>query len=140
MSLVLDTSVTLAWLHSDERSADIESVFDRVVASSAWVPGLWRLEVANALTMGVRSKRITAEFRQQSLADLALLDIATDVDTDAMAWTRTVRLADQHRLTVYDAAYLELAQRLVLPLATLDAALRRAATSLSLPLLGHAAD
>lgn len=115
-------------------------MFDRVVASSAWVPGLWRLEVANALTMGVRSKRITAEFRQQSLADLALLDIATDVDTDAMAWTRTVRLADQHRLTVYDAAYLELAQRLVLPLATLDAALRRAATSLSLPLLGHAAD
>ncbi|MFM9616324.1 type II toxin-antitoxin system VapC family toxin, partial [Streptomyces niveiscabiei] len=71
-------------------------------------------------TMAVRKRRIDPDFRRAALADLAILDISTDPQTDSHAWTDTLNLADQLRLTVYDAAYLELAQRRILPLATLD--------------------
>ena len=82
------------------------------------MPSLWRLEVANSLTIAVRRRRIDAEFRRAALSDLALLDIATDQHTDAQAWSETLHLADRHRLTLYDASYLELARRRALPLAT----------------------
>lgn len=136
MSLVLDSSVTLAWLYSSEGTAAVDQVFERVTETRAWVPTLWRLEVANSLLMAVRTKRITAEFRDQSLADLALLNIRADPDTETSAWSTTLRLAERHRLTIYDAAYLELAHRLGLPLATLDQELRTAAATLGIPLLG----
>lgn len=136
MSLVLDCSVTLAWLLPDEQSAPAQAVLDRIVASRAWVPSLWRLEVANSLQMAVRRKRIDFAFRDASLADLALLNVQIDPDTSGFAWTDTLRLADAHGLTLYDAAYLELAQRLSLPLATCDAELRRAAMACQVPLLG----
>lgn len=137
MSVVLDSSVTLAWLYSDELTAPVRHVFERVTASRAWVPSLWRLEVANSLHMAVRRRRIDAAFRDASLADLALLNIGTDPDTDAFAWSTTLRLADTHGLTLYDAAYLELAQRMALPLATLDAELRTAGHALGVALLGQ---
>ena len=136
MSLVLDSSVTLAWLFSDEGGAAVDEVFAQVVAGKAWVPTLWRLEVANSLTTALRRQRITADFRDQSLADLALLNIVADPDTDAFAWSATLRLADLHRLTLYDAAYLELALRLNSPLATLDQDLRNAAQAQGVLLLG----
>jgi predicted nucleic acid-binding protein len=60
------------------------------------------------------------EFRRATLADLAMLDIAADTRIDVHAWAETLRLADRFRLTAYDAAYLELARRRTLPLATLD--------------------
>lgn len=127
MSLVLDSSVTLAWVLPDERHPAIDALWDRVVSSRAWVPSLWRLEVANSLTMAMRRGRISADFRADTLADLALLNIQTDPDTGSFAWRDTLALADTHGLSVYDAAYLELALRLSLPLATLDGALNRAA-------------
>ena len=68
--------------------------------------------------------------------DLALLDITIDPDTDLHAWAATLQLVDRFRLTVYDAAYLELAQRRMPPLATLDEELRAAGTALGIPLLG----
>lgn len=102
----------------------------------AWVPALWRLEVANVLEMGVRRGRHDAAFRDASLADLALLPIRTDPETDRQAWSATLRLAERHKLTVYDAAYLELAQRRGLPLATLDAELLRTANAEGVNLLG----
>ncbi len=136
MSLVLDSSVTLAWLLDDEGSPAVDDVLARVTTARAWVPSIWRLEIANSLTIAVRRQRITREFRDQSLADLALLRIMTDPDTDGFAWADTIALADAHRLTTYDAAYLELALRLGLPLATLDGDLRRAASKLSVTLLG----
>ena len=136
MSLVLDSSVTLAWLFSDEGGAAVDEVFAQVVAGKAWVPTLWRLEVANSLTTALRRQRISADFRDQSLADLALLNIVADPDTDAFAWSATLRLADLHRLTLYDAAYLELALRLNSPLATLDQDLRNAAQAQGVLLLG----
>lgn len=137
MSLVLDTSATIAWVYAGETSRPVRAVFDQVTESGAWVPGLWRLEIANVLEMGVRRGRHDAAFREVTLADLALLSIQVDPHTNDRAWGATIRLAERHRLTVYDAAYLELALRRGLPLATLDRELRVAAKAENVTLLGE---
>lgn len=136
MSIVLDSSVVLAWVYAEEATSPVRDVLDRITASNAWVPALWRLEIANVLEMGVRGNRTDAAFRDATLADLSLLPISVDPDTDRHAWGATLRLANLHRLTLYDAAYLELALRRGLPLATLDAELRAAASAENIPLLG----
>jgi predicted nucleic acid-binding protein len=136
MSLVLDSSVTLAWVYCDETSEALQHVFNLVSEHGAWVPALWRLEVANILEMGVRRGRNDAAFRNATLADLALLPISLDPETHQQAWGATAMLAARHQLTLYDAAYLELAQRRGLPLATLDRELRAAAGVEGIPLLG----
>jgi predicted nucleic acid-binding protein len=136
LSLVLDSSATLAWIYGDETTDAIRALFDQVAGAGAVVPALWRLEVANSLTVAVRRGRIDAEFRRAALADLALLDITTDQYTDANAWGESLALADRFRLTLYDAAYLELAQRRTLPLATLDRDLCAAAHTLGFRVLG----
>ncbi len=136
MSLVLDSSATLAWIYGDETTAVIRQVFDMVAEHGAIVPSLWRLEVANSLTVAMRRGRIDAEFRRAAIADLAFLDIAVDIHTDSNAWAATLELADRFRLTIYDATYVELAGRRGLPLATLDEDVRRAGAALGLRLLG----
>jgi predicted nucleic acid-binding protein len=136
MSFVLDSSIALAWVYSDETTQAVAQVFDLLSDSGAWVPGLWRLEVANVLEMGVRRKRHSADFRDATLADLARLPIQVDADTDRQAWDATLHLAIRHQLTLYDAAYLELALRKNLALATLDEALRNAADAEKLHSLG----
>jgi predicted nucleic acid-binding protein len=137
VSLVLDSSATLAWVYKDERSDAIAQVLDQVISMGAWVPSLWRLEVADVLEMSVRRGRVDAAFRDATLADLEFLPIQTDLDTEKHAWQATLRLAERHRLTLYDAAYLELAMRRRLPLATLDRQLRAAASAESVTLLGE---
>ena len=137
MSFVVDSSVALAWVYSEETTEAISEVLARLTDRGAWVPALWRLEVANVLEMNVRRGRHDAAFRDAALADLAVLPISIDAETDRQAWGATVRLAARHRLTVYDAAYLELAQRRGLPLATLDKELRDAATAEGVILLGR---
>jgi predicted nucleic acid-binding protein len=129
MSLVLDSSITLAWAYSDETTQPVTQIFDLLIQGGAWVPGLWRLEVANVLEMSVRRKRHDRTFRDATLADLAQLPIQVDIQTDQQAWSATLRLAERHQLTLYDAAYLELALRRNLPLATLDDDLRHAANA-----------
>ncbi len=138
MSLVIDSSITLAWFFEDERSEAADAVLMQVTELGAVAPALWRLEVANALQIAIRRKRINAAFRDASLADLRALKVAIDLETDRQAWTTTLELAERWRLTLYDAAYLELAQRVGLPLATLDQELRSAATALAVPLRGFA--
>ena len=135
MSLVLDSSATLAFIYSDETTEPIRRLFDAVAEDGAVVPALWRLEVANSLTVAVRRGRIDVNFRRAVLADLAFLDITSDDRTDIHAWGETLNVADRFQLTVYDAAYLELAQRRNLPLATLDGELRTAAEALGLRLV-----
>lgn len=137
MSLVLDSSATLAWVYSDETTEAIRQVFDLLSEDGAWVPGLWKLEVANILELGVRRGRHAATFRDATLADLALLPVSLDPETDRQAWGATLQLAGRHRLTLYDAAYLELALRRGLPLATLDGELRRAAQAEGVVVLGQ---
>ena len=136
MSLVLDSSATLAWIYQDEVNDVTKQIFERVANSRAWVPAIWRLEVANGLQTGVRRGRIDAAYRDLALGDLALLDISIDQDTDKYAWSSILHLADRFRLTLYDAAYLELAQRRSLPLASLDEKLRAAARGLDVLLIG----
>src|SRR5713101_6247905 len=122
MSLVLDSSATLAWIYSDETTEAIRLLFDSVADTGALVPALWRLEVANSLTVAVRRGRIDAEFRRAALDDLALLDITTDAHTDTHAWAETLLLADRFGLTVYDAARIQnlvLAATPVWPAATM---------------------
>lgn len=136
MSLVLDCSATLAWVYGDETTQAVGDVFERVASGGAWVPALWRLEVANVLEMGVRRRRHDAAFRDATLTDLAILPIRLDPETDQHAWSATARLASRHNLTIYDAAYLELARRRDLPLATLDKDLRTAARTEGVLLLG----
>jgi predicted nucleic acid-binding protein len=136
LSLVLDCSATLAWIYPDETTDAIREVFDVIVADGCFVPTLWKLEVANGLTIAVRRQRVTPGFRADALRILELLPITQDGDTGAYAWTATLQLADRFGLTLYDAVYLELAQRLSLPLASLDTALRDAGGALQLPLIG----
>ena len=134
--LVLDSSATLAWIYADEISEATRQVFEAVAEDGAVVPALWRLEVANSLTVALRRGRIDPEFRRAALADLARLDITTDTSTDTHAWSAILDFADCFRLTLYDAAYLELAHRRAVPLATLDNHLRTAGVALGIRVLG----
>jgi predicted nucleic acid-binding protein len=136
VTIVLDGSVALAWSLEDERTPATIQVLDAVVQGGAVVPSLWRLEVANALQMAVRRRRIEPWRRDALLANFATLNVAVDPETDGRAWGDTLRLADRFGLTLYDAAYLELAQRRSLPLATLDSELRAAASTLGVTLTG----
>ena len=139
MSLVLDASLTLSWYFEDERTPAIDAVLDQVVASGAVVPSLWRIEVGNGFQTAIRRKRIDKDFRDRAIRHLGLLPIVVDPETDTYAWTATLRLADRFGLTVYDAAYLELARRRSLPLASLDKALRVAGRAVGVSMLGRKA-
>jgi len=136
VSVVLDASATLAWIYPDELTLAIESTFERVVDEDAWTPSLWRIEVANSLSWGVKRGRLSLAKRDGALTDLARLPIFEDSETSLHIWDKTLLLSDAHHLTVYDATYLELALRLALPLATLDDDLRTAAKREGVELLG----
>ncbi len=136
MSLILDSSATLAWVFPDERTDAILRLFKQIADYGAVVPELWRIEVANVLNVGIRRARIAIADRKRILANLESLPIAIDWETPKHVWGQTLELADKHSLTVYDATYLELALRLSLPLATLDDDLRNAAQREGLSLLG----
>ena len=135
MILVLDSSATLSLVLLDEQTPASAELFRRIDQEGAIVPTLWRLEVANALLMAERRGRLGTVDLLAILSDLAALPINEDAETGRQAWSRTVEIARFHRLTVYDAAYVELAERLDLPLATNDKALLKAAQTLGIPLV-----
>jgi predicted nucleic acid-binding protein len=132
-AFVLDCSLTVAWFFEDEMNRYAQAVEDSLSKASAVVPGLWPLEVANALLVGERRSRATEANVTTFLRLLAALPIALDDDTASRAWPHSLHLARSHRLSVYDAAYLELALRQGLPLATLDDRLAAAATAAGVP-------
>lgn len=136
MSIVLDNSVALAWCFKDERTALSIALLDRVARDGAVAPQLWPLEAVNGLLAAERRRRIDRETRLTLTGFLAKLPITIDPETADRTWSATARLAETHRLTAYDAAYLELAQRLGLPLATQDAALIAAARATGVGLAG----
>ena len=125
-AFILDASITLAWFFEDETDAYAEAVEDSLVSAVAFVPSLWHLEVANALIAGERQKRTTEAKVTHFLTLLSRLPITVDEETPARTWDDTLALARAHGLSTYDAAYLELALRRGLPLATLDDPLRDA--------------
>ena len=120
MTLVIDASMTIAWLLTDETTAKAHKVLDQVTENGAVVPSLWRLEVANVLRNAVRRGRCDEAFVDESLTNLAALPINIDDATDAHAWGKTRRLSIENDLPLYDAAHLELAIRTGRAIATLD--------------------
>jgi predicted nucleic acid-binding protein len=135
VSLVIDASITMAWCFEDEATPAVEDVLDQVVEDNAVVPSIWRFEVGNALQMAIRRKRIDEIFRDDVLAKLLAMPISIDPETDTHVWATALRLSELFGLTLYDAAYLELAQRRDLPLASLDKELRAAAHAVNVTLL-----
>ncbi len=135
MSFVIDNSITLAWCFEDEQSPGIMALLDRVTDSGAVAPQLWPLEALNGLLMAERRGRILREVRHRLAGFLQALPIEIDDETASRSWAAMAPLAESHRLTVYDAAYLELAIRRDLPLATRDAALIAAAKVTGVSLL-----
>ena len=127
MSVVLDASMAIAWLFDDERTDAAHAVMRRIVSEGALVPSLWRLEVANVLRNAVRRGRCDEAYVDRSLERLGRLIIVTDNETDSRAWGPTRVLAREQGLSLYDAAYLELAIRKGRALASCDADLRAAA-------------
>lgn len=135
MEWVLDASVTVGWCFEDERTPHLEGLLDRLRDSPAVVPQMWSLEVANVLILAVRRRKITVAERSEFLKMLNSHPIHTDLETSDIAFGSILTLADKYQLTSYDAAYLELAMRLGIPLATLDTHLRAAAKKVGVPLL-----
>ena len=125
--LVLDASVALSWVLPDESNARADAVLERLEAEPVFVPQLWTLEISNALLAAERRGRIGEAQVQRGLTALLALPISVETAEAAQVFASTLALARQHGLSVYDAAYLDLAIRLALPLATLDGNLARAA-------------
>ncbi|MBV8848331.1 MAG: type II toxin-antitoxin system VapC family toxin [Methylobacteriaceae bacterium] len=135
MNIVLDASMALAWLFEAERTAATDDVLRRVAGEGGIAPSLWRLEVASAFQIAVRRGRCDETYVDRSLQNLTELPIVIDDETDDHAWGATKTLAREHGLTLYDAAYLELALRLQRPLASCDATLIRAARKCGVEIL-----
>lgn len=126
MAFVLDASVTACWAFADEDHPEARAAFDRIRIDEALVPTLWWFEVRNILIVNERRRRIAESDVAAFLSHLSRLPIHVDRTPEESA---VLGLARTHRLSVYDAAYLELAQREGIPLATLDNALRKAAAA-----------
>jgi predicted nucleic acid-binding protein len=135
-SLIIDCSITMAWCFADEATAETAAVQDRLISEAAVVPAHWFLDVVNVLVMAERRGRISAADASSFLQLLSALDIQPDHETFTRAFAQLPPLCRTHGLTSYDAAYLELALRRQLPLATLDDDLRQAAIGLELTVLG----
>lgn len=125
--LVLDASITMTWCYPDEHSNFAYKVLDALEHRRAIVPSLWAVEVANALIVGERRSRLSANNIAHFFELLQSLSIETDTQTASRALSDTLQLARAYGLSVYDAAYLELAMREGFELATLDGRLRDAA-------------
>ena len=130
----IDSSISIAWCFPDEQDEYSQAVLDALTSAQAFVPDLWHLEVANTLLVGERRKRSTQANTVTWLGFLAALPIAVDEETGLHAVGNTLNLARDHNLSAYDAAYLELAMRRGLPLATLDDKLKTAALAVGVDL------
>jgi predicted nucleic acid-binding protein len=133
MTIVIDASIALAWCFDDEASDETDAVAQQVIANGGLVPSLFHLELANVLLQAERRGRISPSEIAQRLDLIAQMPIETDPQTVGRAWSETLSLARAHKLTSYDAAYLELAARRGAALATKDKALAAAARQLGVP-------
>ena len=132
---VLDASVALAWCFEDENTPSARQILARLRAEAASVPATWPIEVANVLALAERRRRITPADSAEFIARLEDVAILVDGETSSRAFGRVLDLAREERLTAYDAAYLELAMRLGVPLASKDANLCNAAQRLGVSVL-----
>jgi predicted nucleic acid-binding protein len=124
MPFVLDASIAACWAFEDEGHPAAAAALERLRNDEARVPALWWFEVRNTLIVNERRGRLREADTAAFLRWLARLGVTLDCSVEEAG---VLALARRHRLSVYDASYLELAQRVALPLATLDAELARAA-------------
>jgi predicted nucleic acid-binding protein len=135
MDFVIDASVTMAWCFEDEATTAADEALDRLRESHAVVPTIWNLEVANVLLIAQRRSRVSEAQVARFVRLLGSLPITTDpapIDIAAL-----LNLGRRHSLSSYDASYLELAERLGAPLATLDVKLAAAAHTAGVHVLGQ---
>ncbi len=133
-SLVLDNSVAMRWCFKDGSDSDLiyaEKVLDRLSDTIFLVPNLWHLEAANVVARAQKRQWLTTKKMHEFLELVVQLPLKVDLETAKKAMTEIFMLANNHNLSVYDAAYLELALRHHVPLATLDADLRKAASKVN---------
>lgn len=133
MPFVADASVAVAWFFPDEDHPDAEAALSRTLSDEILVPQHWWYEVCNTMLLGERRRRFTPDDTGHFLARLNSMNVAESGRSDELA---VLPLARRHRLTFYDAAYLELALREQLPLATLDGELAAAARTEGVALIG----
>lgn len=126
MSFVIDASVILAWILPDEVNERADAIVGSLVYESAVAPAIWPMEIRNALLVAERRKRIDPSATEELLAILGTQRVTIDAGIN---FDKAMVFARAHRLTIYDAAYLELATRRRLPLATLDTRLAAAAAA-----------
>jgi len=135
VTVVVDASAALTWCFKDEARPDLDRLLYRIRDEGGHAPSLWRLEIANILVVAVRRGRLSEDRFARELPALLALPIDLDRRCSGDGIADVVELARRHRLTVYDAAYLELAFRLDLPLASLDGDLRDAAARTGVQLI-----
>ena len=135
MPFVLDSSVALAWLLPDEVNEAVDRLADRLEQDSASVPGIWPLEVGNALLVAQRRGRIKDDELARLIGALEGLPIEVDQEAARPSLLTIVAFAKKLGLTTYDASYVELACRQAVPLATLDERLRAACAAMQVPVL-----
>ncbi len=131
-TFVLDCSVTMAWVFPDEATEATGRLRDALTDGRAFVPALWPIEVANVLLVATRRGRITETDWSRIQRNIEALSIRMDPVSTSRIWGAALKVAHAHRLSVYDAMYLELAIRMQLPLATLDRALANAGRAVGL--------
>jgi predicted nucleic acid-binding protein len=137
MPFVLDASMTMSWCFADESTPYGRRVLAELLDSYAEVPALWPFEIANVLATNEKRRRITEAISEEFLQTLAGLDIRIDHSLPTVYGLTLLPLVRRHGLTAYDAAYLELAKRKGLPLATFDNELIAAASLEGIALVGQ---
>lgn len=135
MGFVLDASLTLAWCFKDERTVETIALLARAKKEPVFVPQIWPMEVGNVFINAEKKGRISYAKMIEFLTRLGKLDIKIDDETSQRAFHEILSLAHSEKLTTYDAAYLELAMRLGLPLATLDKQMRKAAANVGVNII-----
>ena len=135
-ALILDCSAAMVWCFTNTYDALAEETLEFLYLHPTVVPQLWSLEIANTILQSQRRKRLSAREAQEFIELLEKLTIHVDDSTHQNALSKTLHLAQQYTLSAYDAAYLELALRLHLPLATRDKALENAAQQSGVSLFG----
>jgi len=134
VAIVLDASVASAWFFEDERDEEALATLTYLENDVAFVPALWRWEIQNVLHVAERRGRLTEAGSSLLVGTLRLLQIRVDAQGADPTFGTELRLARRHQISVYDAAYLELAERLALPIATRDKKLAASAHDAGVPL------
>ncbi len=135
-SYVIDASIGFSWVHPHQATEETDRLLDSLEEGAVVVvPFIWFLEVANALLVAVRRKKLTGQERLSALNHLKRLKLTVDTESPGIAFGTLSELAETHVLSIYDASYLELALRRQLPLASRDGALCKAAKRCGVSLL-----